>query len=151
MPASLPERVYEAMRDRIRGLSLSGIDSANIVSGQWYPRALADVDPAPQIVVSPIHAESFPGGMNSTDDIGIPAAIVIIDKLNQKVQENFSRNMTWRWSILSALRYQRLTGITEVYTVNPEPSEIFSQSMAKQFNLYVSTLVFRAMTRTVRG
>ncbi len=148
---ALAERICDAARDRIRDLNLSGIASSSIVSGRWYPRALQSTDPLPQITVTPIGAENFPGGMLATDDIGIPFAVTIIDAQNQAVTANFSRNMIWRETILSALRFQRLAGVREVYLVNPEPAAIFSLPVAQQQNLSYSTLVFRAMTRTVRG
>lgn len=152
---SLLERVCEAARDRIRDLGLSGISSSSIVSGQWYPRALrsptATPDPLPQIAVTPIAAEDFPGGLLATDDIGLPFAVTIVWAQNQAQTANFTQMLLWRESILSALRYQRLAGITEVNIVNPEPAAIFSLPAAHNGNLGYSTLAFRAVTRTIRG
>lgn len=149
---SILDRVCDAARDRIRDLNLSGISDDSIVSGRWYPRSLVNaVDPIPQITATPIGAEDFPGGMLATDDIGLPFAVTIIDAQNQGVTTNFTRNLQWRESILSALRYQRLAGVPEVYIVKPEPAAIFSLPIAQQQNLSYSTLVFRAVTRTERG
>lgn len=142
------DRALDAAVLRIQGLNLAGSPT---VSKRWAPRRVSPTETLPLIAVTPINAESFPGVMTATDDIGLPFAVTILDAANQDPTANISRDTLWRERILSALRFQRLAGVAEAYIVQPESSEIFNVPAFDNANLVFSPLFFRVMTRTVRG
>ena len=144
MPDAIHYAAMQAIKTRIDALAL-GVTSEIC----WLPRHKQG-DPT-LIAICPVNAESFPGVMTSTDDIGLPIAVVVMDPSNQDRTLNINRNLLWREQILSALRYQRLDGVPEVYMLVPEPALIVDPGRFDDANLTFSPLFFRAMTRTVRG
>jgi hypothetical protein len=144
---SILQRVLSAAKTRIDALALSGLTAVDV---RWLPRAKPG-DTWPLIAVCPVHAETFPGVMTQTDDIGVPFLVCIMDAQNQNPTANLNRNSLWREKILSALRYQRLAGVPEAYIVQPEPAEIINPGLFDGQNLFFSALLFRATTRTLRG
>jgi hypothetical protein len=142
-------RACEAIRLRVVGLNLSGV-TTNVIK-KWLPRQLPTVDTLPAVLICPVGAEDFPGVMTNTDDIGLPILVAILDKQNQDLTANQNRNLLWRQQILSALRFQRLAGVAEAYTVKPVPSNVVDLSMFLDQNLFFSPLLFKVVTRTTRG
>ncbi len=137
-------RAMVAAKTRVDGLAL-GVTA----SVRWMPRK--KIAEGTIIAVCPVNSESFPGYLTSTDDIGLPFAVVILDPSNQDPTINLNRNLLWREKILSAIRYQRLAGVAEGYICNPEPAMIVHPGMFDAENLTFSPLFFRLITRTVRG
>lgn len=141
------DRALDAAVTRVSGLALPGSPA---VSKRWLPRVKPG-DSLPIIAVTPVGGESFPGGLTTQDDIGLPIAVTIMDAANQDPTANLSRDTLYREKILSALRYQRLAGVSEAYILNPEPGMIVNPGMFDDKNLIFSPLFFRLITRTQRG
>jgi len=142
---SILYRAMNAIATRITALSLTDAT----IRVRWLPRHKQD--DGTLIVICPVNAENFPGVMTSTDDIGLPIAVVIIDPSNQGLAVNLNRNLLWRERILSALRMQRLAGVPEGMYLQPEPAMIINPGAFDDGNITFSPLFFRLITRTVRG
>jgi hypothetical protein len=138
-------RIMQAISTRITALTLTGAT----IKVRWLPRH--QVGDGTVIVICPVNSENFPGTLTSTDDIGIPVAVVLMDPNNQDLSLNLNRNLLWRQRILSALRWQRLAGVSEVMYLAPEPATILNPGVLDGSSLAFSPLFFRAMTRTTRG
>lgn len=141
-------RALNSIKNRIDGLALSGSPT---VSVRWLPRVRQGGETLPLIAVTPIGAESFPGVMTATDDIGLPIAVTIMDGQNQDPTLNLNRNALWRERILSALRFQRLADVPEGFILNPEPAMVVHPGAFDSQNLFFSPMFFRLITRTTRG
>lgn len=113
------EQVLVAVRTTIQGLSLTGIDSANIVdmllgddqggSGPnvgGYPCIICCYNPAGGETIDPT------AGTNVSDDIEYPVQVIIIATENRDQTTNRTRNWTWRDSIITVFHQKRLSGVT---------------------------------------
>ena len=147
-------RILDAVRNIVAGLPLAG---APPVYEKWLPRGEDGVDVFPLITVCPAGPENYEkmmsnagAGLQGTDDIGIAILVAIVDKQNHDFTANLARNLNWRWQIISALRYQSLAGVPEVRICYPEPAFILDPGLFDA-NFFYSPMVFRFITRTVRG
>jgi hypothetical protein len=95
-------------------------------------------------------AETMRGQVNSQDDLGYPIQVSFLANDAQR-QETQERGLKWREQVSRALRYQRLAGVDEVYTVEPEPDPVFALEGTEQLQYVVSTIAFRVVTREPRG
>lgn len=149
-----PQRILDAVATKIRSMNLPGLSSVNVVQ-KWLPRLMIGTDAYPTIMVCPGGPENYPGVLNSKDDIGEPVLIAILDNqgaLNpNELTANLARNENWRWSIISAFRYNTLPGVPEVVMTHPEPTPKFHADMLEQTGIFFGPIVMRFITRTVRG
>jgi len=143
----LPGKIYDAVELRVKALGL--ISNSSVVP-LLLPRKVKGVDPDPCIQICPGGTWTFPVVLCSKDDIVVPVLVAILDTQSSNFIRNKDRNLGWRWDILSAFRYQRLAGVTEVNTCLPIETEDFDRELFQK-NVFYSELKFGFITRTVRG
>jgi hypothetical protein len=146
---SVHYRCLTAVQQRIQGLSLSGISSAQVVI-KFLGREWPDVDNPPNVMVVPYGKEGQPGLLAGRDDIEYPVVVLIFDKLNQDYTSNLARDLLWRQQIFRALRHQRLVGVPEVITVTAEPDFVVNLEAFNR-NVLLSGLRLLCRSREVRG
>ncbi len=146
---SLEERILLAVTTRIRSLALADIPD-NAIIDRWVARRTEGVDPLPCVAVAVWGAETFIGGTNSQDDIGLAFAVALLDKKGGDDRANLTRDTKWREQVIRAFRFQRLAGIPEVMTCIPEPASIIDTTRFTGSDEICSLIVFRFRTRTSR-
>ena len=151
------DRCMSAMQGKVRGLSLLGgsVSPPGALSpGQVYVKAAIDLNKLkvqlPAVFVTPGGTESVEGMVSGMDDIGYPIAVTIVDRWSSSYTPPAATYYKWREQIFRALRFQRLPGVNEVYTVKPEPRAIVEWKTL-EFNTFYSGLLFRAISREGRG
>jgi hypothetical protein len=149
---ALHYRCLLAVQARIRGLSLTGIASAN-VRVLKLPRYLRDKDSLPGVAVCPVGKDPNLGGTNERDDIGYPVLVTTVSAGDQDLETNLPRNLLWRQKIQRALRNQHLAGVpsSEIWIVKPEPLEILDPTLFFEKDLEYSAMLFRCISRETRG
>lgn len=146
------EQCLNAITIRIKGLSLSGVASNNIIGGNVLPRDWKDIDDnyLPGVLVTPPGQETQPGTLTGKDDIGYPCVITMVDKQNQDFQANRARNLLWRQQIFRALRNQPLPAVPGIQLVKIQPGPVIEPTAFKS-NRFVSILTAVAISREARG
>ena len=123
---STQQRILEAVQATIRGLSLDGIDSANVYirSNPW------DRDLTKPCVVISQHTEQIPAneGTNLRDQIGYAAIVTFVKKSNEDVTTSRNGYFEWRRRSMAAFRNGRLAGVSEVFRCVVEPLPILHPS-----------------------
>ena len=153
---SLHSRCLTAAQARIQSLSLSGLDSDNVVIRKVpVDRNLAGSGGVglPAIVLSPRRAEMPPdAGTNGLDDVRYDVLVAIFDRDNQEptLELNLDRHLLWREQIARAFRNQRLIGVSQIINAEVEPAEGLLEDAWKH-ELMVSALLVRFTSREPRG
>lgn len=150
--ASLHNEICDAVVTKLKTLTLTDIATTSIVKRR-IPYTASQVGNVvlPGIVVCPIGMSDFQVVMTGQDDIGLPVLVAIQAVKNASFSDNPERELLWREQVLSALRYQRLTGIEEIVQCLPAPAPIYDVSLFANDNLWYSPLYFKYVTRTLRG
>jgi len=145
-----------ATRSTIRLLGLSGLANDSVVIRKLPLERIVRGSEAiamPAVLLTPRPEIINPyAGTNVKDDIGYGVLVSILAEDNQEptLAANLEKYLSWRRSIISAFRNQRLAGVPSVYTCHVEPGEVISPP-AWLANLYVSGLVLRFIAREARG
>lgn len=145
---ALHERCLQAVLARLQGLTLAGLDPANVYD-QTVPNDQLITLPA---IILSIEGESetTPGTTTNKDDIGYPIRLWLCDRNDASTDEKRPRWLLWRQQIHRALRNQRLAGITEVMTVRVTPLTVIDPRIpALQY--MVSGLRLTCLARETRG
>jgi hypothetical protein len=110
----------EAVRDVIRGLSLAGVSSDDIVFRKlpWD----REID-HPGVIVYPA-PEAVQGATNLRDDVGYAIQVATIRVSNHDLVVGLDVTSLWRQQIRRALHAKPLSGVSEVYTARVEPKEV---------------------------
>lgn len=149
---SVHKRCLFAIRDRIRGLDLRGIATANI-EVCWHPADWKSVVQLPGAIVCPVGKEGQPGVMSGTDDIEYPCLVVLLNRPEGPTKK-LNEWTLWRQKGFRALRQQRPAGVPEIINVTVEPANVFD--LAKWVpvgdeKLWWSALTAKCRSREVRG
>ncbi len=142
-PGALPaSQVYEMAYP-----NLNAINVPAVVITEWSLKG-----PIKEVVH---HYGSSRGGIaagtNLRDDIAYPVVVSIIDRCDPTFTAPLPTYRLWRERIFRALRYQRLAGLPEVYTVVPLPGSMADWPKADAYHYFVSELEFEAVSRESRG
>lgn len=142
------QRILEAVQSTIRNLSLSGIDSANVlVRATPWDRNLTK----PCVVIAPLQ-EQMPAneGTNTKDQIGYGVIVTFAKATNEDVTTSRNAFLEWRRRAAAAFRNQRLSGVSEVYRCTIEPLPVLLGS-AFDKGLDLGGFVIRALAYEARG
>ena len=138
--------VLNSVRDRIRGLGLTGLSSDEIkvrrlpTDGEVYFPGIS-IHPAP---------ERFWRGTNEREDIGYGAAVTMVQNNDQDQDYLLDRLLTWRRTIvIDFVEDTSLTGVSTVYTVKVEFGPVIIPG-EQNINYDVSQLIIRAWSRETR-
>ncbi len=151
--SSVYENIKDAVVSGIQGLLLPGLDSANILKRKVITNRTDDL-PAivPCVLVANLgnKAPSRTAGSNSRDDIPYGVVVACLQGSNQNQTLNSDRFTEWGERIQSFFRFQRLAGVTSVFTCFPLQDSLFDPPM--WFKNYDSSVqVFQFMSREGRG
>jgi hypothetical protein len=140
----------DAVRSRIQGLSLAGVQNDQVVIGKVPDDKNRSF---PSILITPFQSESLNAadGTNSRDDLGYPVLVAILAADNQDQQANLDTYLVWREKIRQAFHNQRLPGVSEIITTAVEPRNIVEPAAWFERNLFVSGLLLRFLSREPRG
>lgn len=147
---SVWERCVSSVITLIQSLNLDGLTSDKIVK-VWYPGAYRNIEPTPPCIqVAPMGAETYPGQLTGTDDVGYGVLVVLFAPTNRESQGKLSQVLLWRQKIQHAFRFQRLAGTPEIFWTECYP-DVVANPGAFQDNLLASALMFRFLSRETRG
>lgn len=137
------------------------LDLPGLPPGRVYRRKFpsdrstpGDLQPPFVIVSFPVGAvETFEPGTNDRDDLGYPILVTFAMGSNQDLEagEDFANFITWRERVMRRFRFQRLDGVPEVFFCRVEPQLILDADLFFDKNLDVGTILFRFISREVRG
>jgi len=146
MPDAVFKQCLDATKTQIEGLTLSGVANADIVVQKLpWDRNVTK----PGIFIYPV-PETLAQATNASDDVGYGVMVVMVQASNQNLTSNVNRLLTWRQQISRHFRFQRLTGVSEVFQCLVIPQPVFSPGdFLNQFD--VSALLIRCMSRESRG
>lgn len=153
---SVLDRCLNAIQGKIQGLTLAGLDTppGDLTAGQVYAKPAIDLNKLqvdlPAVFVTPGGSEAIEGMVSGLDDIGYPVAVTIVDRWSPTYTPPAPTYYKWREQIHRALRFQRLPGVIEVYTVKPEPRAIVEWKTL-EFNTFYCGILFRCISREGRG
>lgn len=119
--------ILEAVQTTVRLLSLTDIDSDNVVIAK-LPLARRGVVPAlPGLIIAPFGMKTADaaGGTNASDDISYPVLIATLSKSDHDAAVNLDRDLKWGEDILAAFLHQRLPAVATVLTCEIEPRDAF--------------------------
>lgn len=150
-------RCMRAVKARVQGMTLAGVDNANIVIVKAFSERIIGEGQTykfPCIQIGPFAGENmnFLEGTNARDDVGYPVMVIVFDKGNQDYSEADLPAVTkWREQIARAFRNQYLVGVPEVFLTACEPQVILAREMFIRQDVIASGLVFRFTSREARG
>jgi hypothetical protein len=147
-------RVLSAVKARVVGLALEGIEPRNVqlLQAPWEG-ALAAVPPSlPAVQIAPAEgATPLDQGTNQQDDVEYAIQVVLLDADPRRhPQERLPRLARWRQQVARAFRNQRLAGVPEVYRCTVDPHTLLDRSTWLREGLLVSVLTLRFLTRETR-
>lgn len=146
--------ILNAVRDKIKTLTLEGIASANI-----QRKLLGKVDSAikagtlklPAVVVSGLlGSERISFGTVKDDDVGYPCTVAIVsnaDGEDLETEAGEERYLLWRQTIREAFQNQRLAAVESVAMCSVEPANIVELNAWVGSSLFVSGMIVRALSR----
>lgn len=149
-------RCLTAVQARIRALSLSGIENANVLVKKLPIEKWAFRDTGlglPGVLVTPQRETMDPrAGTNIRDDVGYGVLVTVCQADNQDhtLEAGLSERILWREKVARAFRSQRLSGVSEVYTCRIEPGDPLIPAAWLQ-QVHASALLLRFLSREVRG
>lgn len=140
------KQCLDAVTTQIKILSLSGVSNDSIVVQKLpWDRNVTK----PGVFIYPV-PETLVQATNASDDVGYGVMVVMVQASNQNLTSNVSRLLTWRQQISRHFRFQRLTGVSEIFQCLIVPQLVFSPGdFLNQFD--VSALLIRCMSRESRG
>ena len=175
---SVYHAILNTVRDAIRLLDLTDIADANVMICKVSAERETVLPGLPGILVFPVGEElmSATAGTNCRDDIGYPVGVMMIDaeRLDQSTQEpvagdaetpdggtqdqdfRMDEKLTWRETIRKRFFHARLDVSAYksdgwVHDCLMEPQAVVDPKDFLEANLWVSTLVFRFMSRESRS
>lgn len=116
--ASTWDTLMSAVKTRIEGLNLTGIEDENIVVqlvADWQAGNGPDV---PAILIAPAGAEVATMATNVSDDVMYPVGVAIISAENRDQSTHRERNLEWREQIRREFSYQRCLPAWQVAVAN---------------------------------
>lgn len=146
-------RILVAVTERIQALSLSGLDSDNVIM-QKFPfnkksnQSLAD-RLTTGIFVNPTR-ETLTPKTNRTDDYGYGVQVTYFTVSNRDLTSNLNRTLQWRDTLWKAHIFQYLPGFTEGFNCTPEPGPVYDAGAFAE-NMDAGSLVLRFFSREARG
>lgn len=149
-------RCMNAIAGRIQTLTLTGLNTppGTLPAGQVYVKPAINLNlyevVLPAIFVTPGGVESVEGMVSGLDDIGYPVAVTIVDNWSPSYSPPAPTYYKWREQLFRGLRFQRLAGVDEVFTVRPEPRAIVEWK-AIEYNKFYTGILFRCISREGRG
>lgn len=152
MPATvdLYERLVAGVVARLKARAIVGVGDKVFRVREFDPENPAVALPC--LVVSCFGEVETPrGGDHASDEWGVPVEVAIVaPTVNDGVPE--ARETTWREEILATFIYQRLPGVAEVTTCEPEPRAIMERaSQLSLTDLMRSAVLLRFVCRKGRG
>lgn len=152
MEIAVHYRCLEQCHKAVQALDLPGLPQGRVFRRK-FP-ADRDLEP-PFIVVSfPVGAvETYEPGTNDRDDLGYPILVTFAMASNQDLDAgpDFANFITWRERVMRRFRFQRLDGVPEIFYCRPEPQPILDADLFFDKNLDVGGILFRFISREVRG
>lgn len=149
------KQILDAIQARINAIGLidnNGAVPATRIIEKWVPRFLdSDLPYLPLVCIAPVGTETYPGMVTSEDDIVYPVLVSIVWKQNQDSVANMNTILSWRNKIAAAIRFQRLYGVTNVWTVTPKPGAVVDVSGFVGQNMLASHYSFGVIARQLRG
>lgn len=143
---SVHGRSADAIRAAIIALSLPEIGSR--VYRQMLPTET--VVQMPCVVVWFNDAEQVLGGSNNRDDVGYLVHVGIMDRKLTSPAVMPDKYLSWRQRIMRKVRFQRMTNVPEVYTVQPQPEKVIDEKYPA-YDFLVTAMTFICVSREVRG
>lgn len=147
-------RVLAAVRARLLGLALDGIDPQNIqICHLPWERALAATPPAlPAVQIAPAERSTpLDQGTNRRDDVEYAIHLVWFDADPRRHPHAYlPRLARWRQQTARAFRNRRLPGVPEVYRCTVDPETVLDRTTWLRDGLLVSALTLRFLTRETR-
>jgi len=147
--------ILGAVQTAIRGLSLTGVSSSNVVLlkvAAEHKKDLPDTKyPAVLVAPSASATEKVLPGTNLRNDIVYPVTVWMVDNDNQSQSSNFDRDLIWRQKILRKFQsnISAFTSITTVFDSNTQPLTIVD-APAWSKGLWISGLIINVSSRESR-
>lgn len=154
---SVHYRCLVAAQAKIQSLNLEGIESRSIRFRKFpiitdFKGNSRDYN-LPALILCPFGQETVTPATNSRDDISYPVTLSLIvsdEAKTRDLEENISTYLKWREQIERAFRFQRLSGVTEIYNTIVEPNAIYSPDVFQQ-GLWSSYMTIKFISREIRG
>lgn len=144
------DRCVVATKNVVDSLLLPDLSAAKVVE-RWYPGVFPNFTPTPPcVLIAPFGAETYQNRLNNKDDVGYPVIVCPVDAVDRESRKNMTRDLLWREKIAKALRFQRLTGVSEVFDSDMTP-EVIVNPDAWEHGLIVSPMLFVFISRELRG
>ena len=134
----------DAVQTVIQGLSMSGLESSDIVVRKlpWNREAITE-----GVFIHPV-TERYGRGTNARDDVEYGVMVTMIKSSNQNLTGNMDAFLLWRQQISAALRRidSQDFGVSEVYHHTVEPAAVYlPEAFAKNYD--VGALLVRCFSR----
>lgn len=150
---SVRTRALQAVVDRAKLLDLEEIGSRKVLL-LAHEDEIAVEYPA-LLVLRDVVPDTYLGGTNIRDDVGIPIQLILQDKAALGANMPVAKWDLWWEKINRGFRNQRLPGVNEVYNCTIEPGrgalDPKTNEVKKIYAGAVAVLTIRAVSREVRG
>lgn len=145
------EECLVAVRDTIRGLSLTDIDSQNVVDMFVGDDQAGDgeiVKAWPCVICTYVLPETRQIVTNVSSDWTFPVTVALVSGENREQATNRARNRTWRRAVVDAFDGKRLAGVTGgwAYQCNVTPGTWADRPawlQGKHFQVLVINVIVR--------
>ena len=140
---SIWAKCLDAVQVVIRGLELTGLESADVVVRKlpWNRQPLDD-----GVFIHPV-VERYGQGTNAREDVGYGVMVTMVRASNQNLTSNLDAFLLWRQLISAALRHKPSTlAVTGVYDVIIEPAAVYlPDAFLKNYD--VGAILVRCLSR----
>lgn len=149
--ASVSETILTSVKSIVQGLSLDGIQSANIMAGK-VPTSRKDLLPAfPGVLIAPYGNRTIIGGTNRSDDYSYTVLIAMLQASNTSQTENRDRAQLWSERIVRAFVKRRLSGVSQSYNCTLTSDVKFDAASFTQAMIDINVIQLAFITREARG
>jgi hypothetical protein len=141
------QNILTATQTKLQGLSLTGIDDANIIIREVGSDAGVTL---PGIVIVPQRPVMNPrAGTSAHDDVAYPVLVAMFAADNH-AQSKTDTYTDWLQTIARAFRHQRLSGVPEVFDCEVSPGDAIDRQ-GWDAQKFVGLTVLRFISREPRG
>ena len=147
MPAVVANQCLDAVISTLRGITLDGVASDEIVARD-APSDWMDFRPR-GISVIPLEEQELPG-TNQSEDYGYPFLLVRASGTAKGWNEHGEITPRWRNTVRKAFNQRRLVGVSEVWICQVSSGDYLSQRPWEE-NKAISTMVVTCWARERRN
>jgi hypothetical protein len=148
MSDALHQQILDAYEATLATLDLGGTQG-RIYQTMTFNDAWAANVTFPCLVLAPVGTEQVLSGTSSTDEIGYPVTVRIVDRQSSETQQ-LGDYLLWLQTIRDAFHNQRLARVDEVYWSEFQSSPIPEPGL-EAYQIISMPRIFQVRTRWIRS